>query len=261
MNILDRDILKYILLVVIGYMVCKLFLNSHEGFTCDDYKTSLKNNKCDDQDNPSYACCNIVSNLENLKGCLRSFNNRHDISELNTRVQNCKDNPSSSIPSGSIPSSPIPDNCFLPGSEYTFGRCCDQSKAWAARGDPTCWGGGYDFASCCNTDHPLYKLMNHYDNNENKLLDMNELLLILTDILGDDVINEGPKDIDGDGRIGQQDFIESTPTEVTRNILENAGVDTNKPEFNLRDLELLVNYLNTDGMGYHSAISDLVKGL
>ena len=69
MNILDLDILKYILLVVIGYMICKLFLNSHEGFTCDDYISSrigdgVCSNLSNSQSNPSDACCDIVMNLD-----------------------------------------------------------------------------------------------------------------------------------------------------------------------------------------------------
>jgi hypothetical protein len=67
MNILDRDILKYTLLIVIGYMICKLFLNSHEGFTCNDYISSrIGDGVCSNlsQSNPSDACCDIVMNLD-----------------------------------------------------------------------------------------------------------------------------------------------------------------------------------------------------
>lgn len=69
MNILDRNILKYALLIVIGYMICKLFLNSHEGFTCDDYISSrIGNGVCSNTSNPQAipndACCDIVMNLD-----------------------------------------------------------------------------------------------------------------------------------------------------------------------------------------------------
>ncbi len=276
MNILDRDILKYALLVIIGFWICKLFLNSHEGFTCEEYLENIdRGGSCSgDPNNPSEDCCNGIKDLPGDRICWAQKGRGHlgNQTELNQRIDHCRQgsdnwNQVEEIPQDMPQDMPHDSSvaveeiattpCFTPDSEYTFGRCCDQSIGPA--GDTTCWGGGYGFVHCCNLFHPLYKLMNHYDTNRTKSLDINEVLLILTDITGDDGTYTEPEDTDGDGIIESEEFIDNihSGVNISINILRGAGIDTSKQEFNLSDLELLVNYLR--GLGY--PISNFVNSL
>lgn len=141
MNIIDRDILKYALLVVIGYMICKRFLNSYEGYTCRQYVEDSTTEGADcqgDPNNPSESCCNKVMNLP-VETCWPRRGRGHTFqAELDQRIEKCNHNLEER--DGIL-------RCFPPGSGYTFDRCCDNSKG--PLGDEMCWGDGHGFYNCC----------------------------------------------------------------------------------------------------------------
>lgn len=232
MNILDRDILKYALLVIIGFWICKLFLNSHEGFTCEYYaKNNIEGGYCGgDPNNPSKDCCNIVMNLQQREGGCWGGQGRgaREQRQLNQRIHQCTQMSGSS-------------SCFTPDSEYTLERCCDNSKG--PYGDTQCWGDGYSHPTCCMSN-PTYRTMNLYDNDyedRDQKLNKREFQRFVDDI--NDPNSEFNIEIDtnDDLIINDSEWIRNVP--ITGS---HAGI----PEYNMTmsQLENILNDLKDQGV-------------